>query len=363
MRLLALTGAARDRYYAWFIGVWCKYIHTYLARFLTVLRKGMSMISAGFEILQDFMDVTFQGVLPAAFIAKYGNKLFQSQLIEKYSQPTSRKSKYLSRVENSMRIYTSSLSRGAKNALTVAKGLGVVGAVLSTAMGAYETYEDIQGALDYPDNFTLFDFSGVFDTIDLFTNFLANDETCFVYSVLADNNLSMRLFNCFNSSLLMNQALSNLAATTLAPTMCWANAQTSLGQSNLFSCHSGSTCCPDNECATPIVCNNCPAPRFEGEARYACNTLRQQCQCAVLLETYTPCTSNQQCGDTSQCMLSSLSSGVSYGTIPCGQCQTHNVYCSIQPTGYPGMCTCYTDNLMPKVRRVGFFSGRHASDI
>lgn len=337
-----------NEYYAWFIGVWCNYIHKYLVRFLTVLRKGMSMIAGGFEVLQDFMDVVFQGVLPAAFISKYGDKMFQSQLIEKYSQPTSRKSRYMSRVQNSMRIYSSSFSRGTKATLNFAKGLGFVGAALSAAMTAYDTYNDIQGALNYPENFTLFDFSGVFDAIDVFTEFLVNDETCFVYGVLANNQLSVRLFQCFNNSL-ANQDLANLAATTLAPTMCWANAQTSLGQSNLFSCHSGSTCCPDNECAEPVVCNNCPAPKFEGQARYACNTLTQQCQCAVLLETYTPCTSNQQCGATSQCILASLSSTVSYGTIPCGQCQTNNVYCNIPPVGYPGQCTCYTDNLMPKV--------------
>ena len=92
----------------------------------------------------------------------------------------------------------------------------------------------------------------------------------------------------------------------------------------------------------------CPAPTFAGEVQFACNTLTQQCQCAVAIQTRTPCTSNGQCGASSQCTLASLASGTSYGTLPCGQCQTHNVYCMVDSGGWPGQCTCYLDNLMPQ---------------
>ena len=128
--------------------------------------------------------------------------------------------------------------------------------------------------------------------------------------------------------------------------MCWANADTSLGQSNLFSCHSGSTCCNDQECSTPIPCDQCPQPVFQGESRYACNTLTQQCQCAVPQLQYTPCSNNGQCGVSSQCLLGSFGQSVSYGTIPCQNCPNANVYCMIQPTGLPGSCSCYTDTTM-----------------
>ena len=355
VNVLTWTKLVLHRYYSWFLGVWCKYFQTYLTGFLTKLRKGLSMISTGFEILQDFMDATFQGVLPAAFIEKYGDKLFQRELIEKYSQPTARKSKYLKNVESNMRMYTSTMSRVVKYATKVTdvlesvRGpLGYAATVLSLGLTGYEAYNTLEGALLYPSNFTLFDFSGVFDGIDEFTMFLTSDETCLEYKVALQYGIPHQLFSCFDNTLLNNPALSNLAATSIMPTLCWAQAQVSLGQSNLFSCHSGSTCCPDDACETPIVCDQCPAPQFEGEARYACNTLRQQCQCAVLEETYTPCTSNQQCSASSQCMLASLASAVSYGTIPCGSCQTLNVFCVIPPSGYPGQCTCYTDNSMPK---------------
>ena len=309
------------------------------------------MIASGFEILQDFMDVVFQGVLPAAFMQKYGGELFQRALLEKYSQPTNRKQKYLTRVQSSARVFTTTTDKvkaAFKKTAGAVSGLpGTVGMGVAVGLLAWQAAEDISGAMNYPQNFTLFDFSGVFDGIDNMMDRISDDEICLEYSTAQRYNMSFQLFSCFKNSLLEDPALANRAATSIAPTLCWANAQTSLGQSNLFSCHSGSTCCPDNECATPIVCNECPTPRFAGEARYGCNTLRQQCQCAVALDAYTPCTANQQCGGSTQCILASLSSTVSYGTIPCGQCVTQNVYCSIPSTGYPGQCTCYTDTALP----------------
>lgn len=312
----------------------------------------MSMMASGFEILQDFMDVVFQGVLPAAFMQKYGGSLFQQALVEKYSQPTNRKQKYLTRVQSSARVYATTMDRAraaVKKAGNALSGLpGRLGMGIAAGLIAWQAVEDIQGALAYPQNFTLFDFSGVFDGIDNMMDHISDDQICLEYSMAQRYNLSFQLFSCFKNSLLEDPALANRAATSIAPTLCWANAQTSLGQSNLFSCHSGSTCCPDYECATPIVCDACPTPAFAGEARYGCNTLRQQCQCAVPLDAYTPCTSNQQCGASGQCVLASLSSDVSYGTIPCAQCVTQNVYCAIPTTGHPGQCTCYTDAALPQ---------------
>ena len=74
--------------YSWFLNVWCEYLQNYLAKLPTTLRSAISMVAAGFEILQDFMDEVFQGVLQATSISKYDNSLFQKTLIEKYSQPS-----------------------------------------------------------------------------------------------------------------------------------------------------------------------------------------------------------------------------------------------------------------------------------
>ena len=331
--------------YTWLMNIWCKFLQSQLPYFLTVLRKGISMIASGFEILQDFMDVVFEGVLPAAFMQKYGNNLFQKVLEEKYSQPTNRKSKYNSRVQTTVRTISKSFAKQAKSTVLFA---GRASAILSAGLMAYDAYQTVQGALAYPDNFTLFDFSGVLDGIDNMMMHIPDDEMCLEFTTARQYNLSIQLLSCFSNALLEDPALANRAATSIGATLCWANAQTSLGQSNLFSCHSGSTCCPDNECATPIVCDQCPTPAFAGEARYGCNTLQQACQCSVPLDAYTPCTANQQCGGSSQCVLASLSSSVSYGTIPCANCVTQNVFCTITPAGYPGQCTCYTDAAIPQ---------------
>jgi len=72
----------------WFLKVWCNYYNNYMIAFLSGIRRLTGIIGAGFEMLNDFMDEVFQGILPAAFVGKYGKNGFQSLLEEKYSEPT-----------------------------------------------------------------------------------------------------------------------------------------------------------------------------------------------------------------------------------------------------------------------------------
>ena len=167
-----------------------------------------------------------------------------------------------------------------------------------------------------------------------------------MYDIRNKYNISNSILPCFSSTLRANTAHQNIEQTSILPTMCWANAQTSLGQSNLFSCHAGSTCCSDDACSLHIPCDQCAQPNFEGTSRYACNTLTRVCQCAVPQIIHTLCSQNQQCGGSSQCALLSLYGSVSYGTTPCSQCPNTNVFCMIQPSGLPGTCSCFTDTVM-----------------
>jgi hypothetical protein len=278
-------------------------------------------------------------------------------MIEKFSQPSKAdKAGTLSKVESDTRLFHLSSDKKIANSVlndasSLGKYAGIAGTILSFGLGLYDTFNDVEGALDYPSNFTLFDFSKIFDGIDKLTGFIEhNSDTCADYSYAATLGKTIPApLTCFADTLANNPALEEAAENSIAATLCWANAQTSLGESNLFACHSGSTCCADNACDSLVMCSQCAAPSFAGESQYACNTLTQQCQCAVPLDTVTPCTSNQQCGTGDQCALASLTSGTSYGTLPCGQCQTHNVYCMLQGSGFPGQCTCYMDNTMPQV--------------
>jgi len=58
--LTSVCGSINEAY-SWFLNMWCEYILTYLTRFLNAIRSGMSMVAAGFEILQDFMDEILAG--------------------------------------------------------------------------------------------------------------------------------------------------------------------------------------------------------------------------------------------------------------------------------------------------------------
>lgn len=335
-----------NKAYDWFERKWCKWIQPGLTKFLTSLRKGLSMIASGFEILQDFMDEILGGILPAAMISKYGAaSKFQTKLIEKYSQPMSRKKKTINKgVQSTVKKTAKSLSGVMKTGL---KGLGVAGALLSIGFAAYDTYESVQGYMNYPDNFTLFDFSGVFDTIDGFMAYLSNEESCFEFSIRQqDPNSTYTRFTCF-AYRLDNATGSTRGTTSLDPTVCWATANPSLGQSNLFACGPGSTCCTDNFCENLIACDLCPAATFEGDLRYGCEPMQKVCKCQVPQQAYTPCSKNAQCGSKAYCVLASFTTGVSYGTLPCGDCPSHNVYCLVQPTGFPAQCTCYTDSTTP----------------
>lgn len=50
--------------------------------------------------------------------------------------------------------------------------------------------------------------------------------------------------------------------------------------------------------------------------------------------------SNMECGLKSQCVLMSSMNSISYGTIPCSKCPTHNVVCMVPTTGLPARCSC-----------------------
>ena len=187
----------------------------------------------------------------------FGNKLFQQALIEKYSQPSVDKKTYYTKVEKEGRVFFKAEDKAVAETEKVGSSLATFGkasAVLSFGLAVYDAYNDIEGALHYPDNFTLFDFSSAFTGIDDMLSFLTKEKTCGVYEVAHRFGYQTQLFSCFSNTLATNPALANLAETSIEPSLCWASAQDSLGESSLFSCHSGSTCCPDNACATPIVC-------------------------------------------------------------------------------------------------------------
>jgi len=353
----------------WFLNVWCNYIQKYTLQLLAGLRKLLGITGAGFEILQDFMDEVFQGILPAAFVAKYAKGVnFQSMLTEYYSEPRKKKQKQVlvngvkmivDDIPDSANLQQESRSAKQKGVLTrlfgpagrAFRAVAKAGAIAGTFAIGYDLVTGIMSAVEderlrglYPENFTLFDLSDVMNVIDDMEEFILSplsQQTCASFQLIKKADPDHRFFPCID--LRLDQYAGTSAGTTsIAPTMCWANAAPSLGQNSMFSCVASSTCVQTAGSTTNyILCATCPDPVLPGINKYGCDSLLQQCTCSQPRVSYTLCTQNRQCGPNSECELRSSLSPLSYGTIPCGNCPaTARLMCVLSPTGMPARCTC-----------------------
>jgi len=352
----------------WFLNVWCNYIQKYTLQLLAGLRKLLGITGAGFEVLQDFMDEVFQGILPAAFVAKYAKGIeFQSMLTEYYSEPRKKKQKEV--VVDGIKLVTENIpdsanlqqqSRTAKQKGILARVFGPAGrafravAKAGAIAGAFALgFDVVTGIMSlvederlrslYPENFTLFDLSDIMNVIDDMEDFILSplsQQTCASFQLLKRADPDHRFFPCID--LRLDQYTGTSAGTTsIAPTMCWANAAPSLGQNSMFSCVASSTCIRSPGSTDYILCATCPDPVLPGVNKYGCDSLLQQCTCSQVRTTHSLCVQNRQCGAASECELRSSLSPVSYGTIPCGNCPaTARLMCVLPPSGMPARCTC-----------------------
>ena len=347
----------------WFLNVWCNYIQKYTLQLLAGLRKLLGITGAGFEILQDFMDEVFQGLLPAAFVAKYAKGLdFQSSLTERYTQSNSKKKTVtvngvkvlVDNIPDSADLRPQSRTAQQKGLLTrifgpdgrafraVAK-VGAIAGVFELVTGIMSLIQEERLRNLYPENFTLFDLSDIMRVIDEMEEFIMSplsQESCAAFQLIRKAAPDHKWFPCID--LRLDQYTGTSAGTvSIAPTMCWANAAPSLGQNSMFSCVASSTCIPAPGSTDYILCATCPDPVLPGINKYGCDSLLQQCTCSQPRTSHTLCAANRQCGSTSECELRSSLSPVSYGTIPCANCpNTARVMCVLPPAGMPARCTC-----------------------
>ena len=343
----------------WFLNVWCNYIQQYMIQVLSGLRHAMGIMGAGFDMVQDFVDEIFQGVLPAAFVAKYATTTFQTLLTESYSQPTEHKDKVKSQnnVPDTVNPRPNSRLATARNRISrvfnfgkspMGKALGyagTAGAVYGMIQGAIDLAEELQMRKLWPENFTLFDLTDVVNTLDDMERFLLLDESCYEFQLYKDRNQSYNVFPCPNLNL-SGYGATTAGTTSLVATQCWADARPSLGQNSLFACSSASTCCKTTQCKEYIMCSSCPEPFLGGVNRYGCDSLRKMCVCGQAVLSHDRCSANRQCDIRSQCDLVSSLNSVSYGTIPCANCPgTASVMCLLPTTGFPGRCACMLDSV------------------
>ena len=363
MGFLEQTCARINEALAWFLNVWCNYIQQYMIQVLAGLRYAMGIMGAGFDMLQDFVDEIFQGILPAAFVQKYAQKNFKDTLVEAYSRPTDRRdrvkvennvpdtanprpSSQTAKKKNMMSRVTSMIGKVGKS--PAGKALGFLGA-------AFTAYELVSGVMDiieeeklrqlWPEDFTLFDLSGVVNAIDDMERFLLMDDSCYEFHLAQKQNLSYTKFQCLSLNLDSYNA-TTAGTTSLVSTQCWADARPTLGQNSLFACSAASTCCRTSECKEVVLCASCADDVLPGTNKYGCDSLRKTCVCGQARSQYDRCSANRQCSLTSQCELVSTLNSVSYGTIPCANCPaTARVMCLLPSSGLPGRCSCMLDSI------------------
>ena len=352
---------------SWFMNVWCSYVQKYMIQVLLGLRNAIGMIASGFEMVQDFVDEIFKGILPASFVAKYANQDFKQAMQERYSQPTEHKDKVAAAKNVPKDVHVNSgnkqaLNTAGKNSAwgrarntigRIANGpIGKVLRVAGPAMAAWEMLNFISGITDavveeslrklWPSNFTLFDFSMTVNILDDMEQFLLDDASCYTFEVYKNAGVEYETFLCLKVN--MDSLTSNgstAGTTSLDATRCWATASPSLGQNSIYSCTASSTCCETSECARLIPCGTCPAPQLPDTNLYGCESLQEKCMCGRVKTSTSKCTANSQCGLESECEMVSSLDGVSYGTMPCKSCPSQRlVICLLPDSGMPAKCAC-----------------------
>lgn len=332
---------------------------------MAALRKLVGIIGAGFEMLQDFVDEIFQGVLPASFVAKYAVSGFQAAMEARYSQPTSHDDKGRARNHVPTSINARPISRVARvrNGLAgagktllgiasspFARVTGVL-ALASIAMDIADTVKDEAQARMLaemmPDNFTLFGYADVVNKFDDLESFLLQDASCYRFHQFELRNMSVVMFPCLDLKLSRYNATDE-GTTALDATQCWADATPSLGQNSLFACTASSTCCDTPACASRRVCGACEAPALELTNAFGCDSALRKCRCGTPRQAVDRCSANLQCDAGAQCELVSSLSGMRYGTLPCNLCPSDSVVmCLLGDRGVmPGGCACILERVV-----------------
>ena len=338
----------------------------YMIQVMAALKKLVGIIGSGFEMLQDFVDEIFQGVLPATFVAKYAKEGFQQAMQARYSRPTSERDdrgqarKNVPTMANARPI--SRVAQVRNNMFNAGKYIGALASspagkmtgVLTVASLAYSIVGDVmasekakQLAALWPDNFTLFGYEDIVNKFDDMEAFLVDDSSCVVMRQYERLNLTMSYFPCLDASVARYKESNPLTGTTsIDATQCWADAAPSLGQNALFACGSTSTCCESfSSCSDRIPCGTCPEPGLLLTNRYGCHSSLRKCACGTPRVAVDKCSANLHCDAEAECELVSSMSTTSYGSLPCKLCPSQSqVLCLLKAgQGMPGGCVCMLD--------------------
>jgi hypothetical protein len=373
--MLKTLCAAGNTAYAYFSGFWCGLVINQLPVFLGNLKSIGFWIETGFGVVNDVFGVVLNNFLPEAMLvltAKGYKDYFHSSKYREKTQAYSDKReldrmnpKQLMALTPAQRarmasgmdkkamdnLMEAAVDRQAKSlgkkTLAIASNLkgpaAAIAAIVELGWGIADAIDDIQlakriaeAAATFPQDLTVFEFSGFYEAIDSLAEYIDMDVTC--YSVTEGSEP----FTCAMLGL-ATPGVDDVQQMSPVQSTCWAEAQQrQVGVSTLYSCAPTSTCCDGPLCGQLIMCGSCPVPPSSAVRAYGCNTVVQRCQCGVEAFSISRCSSQRECGPKASCSLVTSTREVSWGSLQeCTLCAVPPV-CLMGSGPQSGECTCLT---------------------
>jgi hypothetical protein len=349
IRLCELTNTA----FGYWMDTWCTLAIDIIPAVLGAVRSLVESCETAFSVLDDALDSIFMSLGPAA-LSKMISKGYDLSFRDKKSKLQAQERQIVS--DNAK----SSVKQGKKKSsgFNAAGGLAVAGltggSIVQVAL--YAGIEsvikdsplgfvlDIASAITdatqmehlmslYPQNWTLFSFNRIYYALDFLEAFVSSDDRCLQYRASNTSDIVTCKFEDLTSKAALSGAM-------LVATRCWADAQRTVGTSNLLACTESDTCYLSlYDRTTPITCSSCPLAG-DGYSTYGCSSITKMCTCSVPTLKPTSCESNSECGyTTTTCQLVTGVEDMSYGNQPCTDC-SKDVQCLIRGAAKIGKCGC-----------------------
>ena len=356
--LQSTCGFVNTAYHYW-LEVWCKIAIDYAPMVILALRELSEFSQTAFQVLNDALGVIFRFLVPDALSAMEAlgyTKNFRDRQVETQARERQQVHDSLveSKKEGKSEDAAEAVALGALVGASAAGSAGVAGSVIAgaavtgltilsegnpivgIAVDAAQSFfqeQEMSRLLDLlPGNWTLFDFSSINVALDAFELYVTSDQQCLNYRAGGPDNLLTCSFPPLATADQLNGA--NLVATR-----CWADAQQSIGTSNLLACTDSDTCYKSLYDTTQVVCVSCPEP-WSSHSLYGCSPITSMCTCGVPTSTPDSCTSNEECYYSSTtCLLITGLDSMSYGNQPCAQC-SKQVQCIVRDSSGVGKCGC-----------------------
>jgi hypothetical protein len=351
IRLCELSNTA----FRYWMDTWCTIALDLLPAALGSIRSLVESCETAFSVLDDALDSIFMSLGPAA-LSKMINKGYDTSFRDKKSKLQAQERQVVA--DNAKASVKQGKKKGSKGgglspgkiALTGLGGAAIVqsalyagldNAIKESPLGfVFDIASAISDGLEmerlmslYPQNWTLFAFDKIYVALDYLEAFVSSDDQCLAYRSLNTTDIISCKFDDLTSA-------AALTGAALVATRCWADAQRSMGTSNLLACTESDTCYKSlYDRTTPITCGECPLAGT-GYSRYGCSPVTKMCTCSVPTLVTTACGSNDECTySTTTCQLVTSVDDMSYGNQPCTDC-SKDVQCLVRGGETLGKCAC-----------------------